>query len=127
MDFQKINDVYKIILDKCELDKSWRWMSPDTLEAFDWLIDEINEAKEEYNNKKQVYLEDELWDVLWTVLRMIELIHQEWFIDKNRILERIEKKFSKRTYGLRDWLKWADIKKEQKIELKKEQDLLDNL
>jgi hypothetical protein len=35
-------------------------MSPDTLEAFDWLIDEINEAKEEYNNKKQVYLEDEL-------------------------------------------------------------------
>jgi hypothetical protein len=35
-------------------------MSPDILEAFDWLIDEVNEAKHEYINKKQVFLEDEL-------------------------------------------------------------------
>jgi hypothetical protein len=35
-------------------------MSPDTLEAFDWLIDEVSEAKDEYNAKKTVYLEDEL-------------------------------------------------------------------
>ena len=52
MDFQQINDVYKIILDKCELDKSWRWMSPDTLEAFDWLIDEINEVSCKKSPKK---------------------------------------------------------------------------
>jgi hypothetical protein len=74
-----------------------------------------------------VFLEDELWDILWTILRIIELSDQEKVINKDKILHRIEKKFSQRTYGLRDWLKWNDIKKEQKIELKKEQDLLDNL
>lgn len=127
MDFKKIDDIYKIIIDKVQLDKLWKWMSPDILEAFDWLIDEVNEAKHEYINKKQVFLEDELWDILWTILRIIELSDQEKVINKDKILHRIEKKFSQRTYGLRDWLKWNDIKKEQKIELKKEQDLLDNL
>ena len=123
MDFQKINDVYKIILDKCELDKSWRWMSPDTLEAFDWLIDEINEAKEEYNNKKQVYLEDELWDIFWDYMCLLQSLEQEKMINSKKVFERCYKKFSERLWADWDGVSWQEIKKKQKEELKTEHNL----
>jgi NTP pyrophosphatase (non-canonical NTP hydrolase) len=52
-------------------------MTTDVLESFDWLIEEIDEAKEEYKLNKQVYLEDELCDIVWTVLRITELLDKK--------------------------------------------------
>lgn len=127
MDLKKIDNIYKIILDKVELDNKWVGLTPDVLKAFEWLSDEINEAKVEYLNKKQVYLEDELWDIIWCTLRLIELLDQKWHINKNNILNRLEKKYSQRTYWIKEWLCWDDIKNKQKVELKNEQELLDNL
>lgn len=126
MKTEKLNDMLKVIDHKVTMDLEWKWMSPDTTEAFEWLIDEVEEAIIEYKNKKTVYLEDELWDVVWSIFRVIELIDREWLIKKERIFDRAIKKFSERTYGLEEWKAWDDIKRVQKKELLDEQNKLEN-
>lgn len=126
MDISNFEKILKIAQDKIDYDTSWKsWMDPDVLLAFDWLIDEAQEAKEEYINKKQVYLEDELCDIYWTIIRITELLSQENAIDKNRIFQRIEKKYSGRVYWLQEWKTWNEIKQTQKAELLEEQTDLD--
>lgn len=122
---KKFEEMFEIIKHKVTMDLEGRWMSPDTLEAFDWLIDEVSEAKDEYNAKKTVYLEDELWDVIWSVFRVIELIDREWIVKKERIYDRVIKKYTERVYGLEAWKAWDDIKKVQKKELLEEQTALE--
>lgn len=122
---KKFEEMFEIIKHKVTMDLEGRWMSPDTMEAFDWLIDEVSEAKDEYNAKKTVYLEDELWDVIWSAFRVIELAHREWIVKKERIYDRVIKKYTERVYGLEDWKAWDDIKKWQKKELLEEQTALE--
>jgi hypothetical protein len=72
-----------------------------------------------------VYLEDELWDIIWSAFRVIELIDREWIVKKERIYDRVIKKYTERVYGLEAWKAWADIKKGQKKELLEEQTALE--
>jgi hypothetical protein len=61
MKTEKLNEILKIVEHKVTMDLEGRSGSDATVEsAFDWLIDEIEEAKEELVAKKKVYLEDEL-------------------------------------------------------------------
>ena len=127
MKTEKLNEILKIVEHKVTMDLEGRSGSDATVEsAFDWLIDEIEEAKEELVAKKKVYLEDELWDVVWTILRIIELLDRDESVDKSRIFDRVIKKYSERVYGLDEWKKWNDIKKVQKAELLEEQTNLEN-
>jgi NTP pyrophosphatase (non-canonical NTP hydrolase) len=127
MKTEKLNEILKIVEHKVTMDLEWRsWSNPSVESAFDWLIDEIEEAKEELVAKKKVYLEDELWDVVWTILRIIELLDRDDSVDKSRIFDRVIKKYSERVYGLDEWKKWNDIKKIQKAELLEEQTNLEN-
>lgn len=127
MEVEKLKVILKVVQDKVEMDLAGTsWMTTDVLESFDWLIEEIDEAKEEYKLNKQVYLEDELCDIVWTVLRITELLDKKWSIDKNRIFDRVIKKYTGRVYGLQEWKLWDDIKKEQKKELLEEQNNLEN-
>ena len=127
MKTEKLNEILKIVEHKVTMDLEWRSGSDPSVEsAFDWLIDEIQEAKEEYDADKKVYLEDELCDVVWTILRIIEILDRNNKIDKTRIFDRVIKKYSQRVYGLEEWKLWNDIKKVQKKELLEEQNKLDN-
>jgi NTP pyrophosphatase (non-canonical NTP hydrolase) len=127
MKTEKLNEILKIVEHKVTMDLEWRSGSDPSVEsAFNWLIDEIEEAKEELVAKKKVYLEDELWDVVWTILRIIELLDRDESVDKSRIFDRVIKKYSERVYGLDEWKKWNDIKKIQKTELLEEQTTLEN-
>lgn len=127
MKTEKLNEILKIVEHKVTMDLEWRSGSDPSVEsAFDWLIDEIEEAKEEYHADKKVYLEDELCDVVWTILRIIEILDRDNKIDKTRIFDRVIKKYSQRVYGLEEWKLWNDIKKVQKKELLEEQNKLDN-
>jgi len=127
MKTEKLNEILKIVEDKVKMDLAWKsWMTIDINESFDWLIDEVEEAKEEFRDNKQVYLEDEICDIIWTILRISKLLDAQWVIDSDRIFDRVIKKYSQRVYWLQEWKKWDDIKKVQKIELLKEQTNLEN-
>jgi hypothetical protein len=89
-------------------------------------IDEIYESVDEYRNKNKVFLESEIWDIFWCILRLVELLDREWAIEKDKIFDRIITKYSQRVEGLQVWTDWEQIKKSQKIELIDEQEKVNN-
>jgi NTP pyrophosphatase (non-canonical NTP hydrolase) len=88
---------------------------------------ELQEALEENKLKNSVYLEDELWDVLWCYLSLLNWLKAEWKITSvEKVFERSYKKFTwrieEKTWE-NNWV-WNEVKKIQKEELKKENDLI---
>lgn len=86
------------------------------------ILKEIEEAKAEVKEKNSVYLEDELWDIFWDYLCLLETLKKEWKIESiENVFKRCYKKFSWRineeTWESRDW---QEVKKFQKEELKNE-------
>lgn len=116
----------KILKEKREIDQNQEWYSWAKV-YFDALREEIYEVEEEIKENNSVYLEDELWDILWTSLNLIEWLKEEWKIWwLENVLKRAEKKYSERidTIKKSNWKSkdywWKDMKIKQKQELKKE-------
>ncbi len=92
----------------------------------DWIDDELKEAKDEIKPNNTVYLEDELWDVFWDYMCLLNSLEQEWLISsQEKVFERCYKKFSERILAVRksipwqDWI-WKKIKEKQNQEKAKE-------
>lgn len=88
----------------------------------EWLEEELEEVKDEIKENNSVYLEDELWDVFWDFVCLINSLEQDWYIDKKKVIERCFKKFDGRLVdGPRfEAKRWKEIKEKQKLELKRE-------
>ena len=88
---------------------------------------ELQETLEEYRENNSVYLEDELWDVLWDYFCLLYSLKQEWKITSiTKVLQRCYKKYSERINEKtwkNNWI-WNEVKKIQKEELKKEHNLI---
>ncbi len=97
-----------------------------------WIIEEIEEMKDEIKLNNSVYLEDELGDVFWDYVCLLHSLQKRWYISSvEKVFERSYKKFSERIEANRqtDWCKrecWKDVKKRQKEELKNEQSQINN-
>ena len=93
---------------------------------FEQMAKELQEALDENRLNNSVYLEDELWDVLWCYLWLLNWLKNEWKITSvEKVFERSYKKFTWRIVE-EDWTnnwEWQEVKKVQKAELKKENDL----
>jgi len=89
---------------------------------WEYLKNEIEEAQDELNTN-QVYLEDELGDVLWDYLCLLNSLKTEWKISSiEKVLERAYTKYSWRINienGNYNW-DWQEIKQEQKKKLEEE-------
>ncbi len=92
----------------------------------EWLHDEIAEVEAEIRAGNHVLLEDELGDVFWDYICLLESLHQQGYISSvTRPLERAEKKFSERIEAARDESRhsdigWQEVKTRQKEELREE-------
>jgi NTP pyrophosphatase (non-canonical NTP hydrolase) len=92
----------------------------------DWIDDEWQEAKEEIKPNNTVYLEDELWDVFWDYMCLLNSLEQEWLISsQEKVFERCYLKFSERIWAVRKSIPWQDniwkkIKEKQNLEKAKE-------
>lgn len=126
MKIDQLQKIINLVWEKVNLDEQWKWIDPSVLDAFDMTIDEIYESVDEYRNKNKVFLESEIWDIFWCVLRLVELLDREWAIEKDKIFDRIITKYSQRVEGLQVWTDWEQIKKSQKIELIDEQEKVNN-
>ena len=98
---------------------TWYQGSKTYWENLKW---EIQEAEAEINTH-QVYLEDELWDVLWDYLCLLNSLKSEWKITSvERVIDRALTKFSwrinKDTWDY-NW-DWQEIKKVQKEKIEEE-------
>jgi len=89
-----------------------------------WLIWEIEEAFDEIKEDNSVYLEDELWDIFWTYMTLLQWLKKRWYITSiENVFKRSYKKFSERIDYVRknDYpSSWKEIKDIQKIEREKE-------
>lgn len=97
--------------------------SPETF--IDGLLAEIEEVKVEFKEDKRVLLEDELGDVFWNYICLLEALNSEWKINTKKVFERCYQKFSQRLNVAdgSDNGNWQDVKKMQKEKLFQEQNL----
>ena len=82
--------------------------------------------KVEFEEEKRVYLEDELGDVFWDYICLLESLEQTGKISKQKVFERCYTKFSERlnvTDGS-DNGDWQEVKKKQKERIMSEQNSL---
>jgi len=122
-----LSNFEKLILlskEKEKFDKKHIW-SEGSKTFTEELKKEIEEVIVEYNNEKQIYLEDELGDVLWDYLNLLVNLEVENKIDLKRVFTRANKKFSQRVSGINYNSNWNEIKKKQKEELKIEQEMFE--
>jgi len=95
----------------------------------DWLlnaiIDEVKEVKDEIKPNNVAYLEDELSDILWGWLTLVEKLKDRGYVTSHEaILQRALKKYEQRILPLkgdeRDDAIWEELKAHQKEELERE-------
>jgi len=96
--------------------------SNDILKA---IVLEIDELREEIKPNNKAYLEDELGDILWAWLSLVENLKQQGYIDSHEaIIQRTIKKYQERILPLKgtdeDYEIWNKVKRKQKEELNKE-------
>lgn len=79
---------------------------------------EIAEVQEEIRENNIVHLQDEIWDVFWDLLWMIESLKRQWMIDSlDDILHMAVEKYRSRVAVCgEEWWRHK-IKQQQKIEL----------
>lgn len=90
----------------------------------EWVECELKEACDEIRKNNSVYLEDELWDVFWDYICLLNSLKEEGYIESvENVFKRCDKKFGERIPFVREnkneWA-WWEIKKIQKQELKEE-------
>jgi hypothetical protein len=88
---------------------------------------EIEEVIEQFKENNTVYLEDELWDLLWIYMNLLVKLENEGLIEgREQVIKRAIKKFSWRIENLDQKTieerqnYWETVKTKQKQELKQE-------
>ena len=94
-----------------------KFMNPDWL--LDRIIDEIEEVREEVKPNNAACLEDELSDILWGWIVLVEkLKHSEYVGSHEDIMKRALKKYEERILPLKgdenDHVIWKEVKARQK-------------
>ena len=84
----------------------------------EWIENEMIEMKDELRLWNRVLLEDELWDIFWDYICLLENLEQEGKISKEKVFDRCWTKFSERLKSDgSDNGDWAEVKKKQKEKL----------
>lgn len=83
----------------------------------------MEEVKSELHNEKKAYLEDELGDVFWDYICLLESLELRGKIDMMNVFERCYAKYSERLNpDGSDNGDWAEVKLKQKERLRNEQE-----
>lgn len=86
----------------------------DSKELFQWLLDEIDEWKEEYKKWDFEELEREMWDVFWNIFLLLNKLEDEWKLTKEWVFKKIYDKISSRKTFL---LEWRKVDKEEAMNI----------
>ena len=128
MDGEEMKKLIKLVAHKHQIDlkrAEAKYMDSDWL--LNAIVEEVQEVKEEIRPNNVAHLEDELSDILWGWLTVVENLKDEGYVTSHEaILERGLKKYEQRILPLkgdeRDHAIWKEVKARQKEELEKERD-----
>ena len=115
-----LNKLIKLSQKKLEIDKQNTW-SDGSQTYVEAIKNEIKEAEDEIDNGNKILLEDELADILWDYLNILQNLEDENKIDVNSVFERAEQKYSERIEAIENDVSWSEIKAKQKEELQNKQ------
>jgi len=123
---EALNELIKLVKYKHELDLKRaepKYMDSECL--LQAMRDEIDEVKEEIKPNNQAHLEDELSDILWGWLTLIENLKDEGYVGSHEdVMKRGLKKYQERILSLhgdeRDHGVWREVKAKQKKALEEE-------
>lgn len=104
---------------KQKIDHGSTW-SDGSSTYIDELRKEITEVQAEIGRQRQVYLEDELADVLWDYLNLVSCLAEEEGISIEGILAHALAKYEERISGIEEGRAWKQTKSDQKIRLQEE-------
>ncbi len=68
----------------------------DSKELFEWLSGEIDEGKEELGKGDFAELENEMGDIFWNILALMDKLEDEGKINKEQVFTKIVDKISRR-------------------------------
>lgn len=122
-----LNKLRKIVSKKSKLDEWQEWYKWSAT-YFEWIKNELEEVEFEMKKNNEVYLEDELWDLLWNYMSLLSSLKKEWKISTvESVLNRAEKKYKQRVEAIEHEetdedksAAWKAIKEVQKDLLKKQ-------
>ena len=125
-----LKKIIELVNKKCDLD-----ISRDDKNLIDpyWLLEailqEVQEVKEEIKPNNTPHLEDELGDILWGWIALVEKLKRQGFVGTHEdIFKRMLKKYRERIEPLdgtiKDYETWQDVKIKQKEALDREKSLL---
>ncbi len=112
-----------LVSKKCDLDISRE--DKDLMNPY-WLLDaivqEAQEVKEEIKPNNSPHLEDELGDMLWGWITLVEKLKRQRFVGTHEdIFKRMLKKYQERIEPLdgtiKDYKSWKEVKERQKQNL----------
>lgn len=114
-----MQDFYKllqIVKRKGVLDQGNAWSNGSSTYLQE-IKKEVDEVIEEIPMQRDCYLEDELADVLWDYLNVLQALEEERGISAEAVLARACHKYEERIGGLELGKTWAEIKHGQKAAL----------
>ena len=123
---KKLNELINLIAYKHQHDLKRgeeKYMNTDWIAQA--IVDEVKEVQEEIKPNNIAHLEDELSDILWGWLTLIENLKDKGYVESHEsIIERALKKYEERILPLygdeRDHDVWREVKAKQKEALEKE-------
>lgn len=120
IDTKPIAELIDIVKLKYQLDKNRNW-SNDSSNYLEEIKKELDEVKAEVIADRPCYLEDELGDVLWDYLNLLNSLEAEGKIQLGSVFNRAKNKYQERVNAIKSGENWSDIKRSQKQRLAKEQ------
>lgn len=115
-----IQQLFDIAKRKFDFDQNHDWSDGSTTYLAE-MKKEIDEVLEELPKSRQLYLEEELGDVLWDYLNVLVALQQEQGIEFDKVIERACRKYEQRVSGVVSGESWSSVKARQKVELAREQ------
>ena len=104
---------------KNQLDQQGNWSNGSSTYLKE-IRKELIEVEDELELDRQCYLEDELGDILWDYLNILQCLKTERDISIDRVFSRAVTKYDERISGLEQGSSWTDVKNRQKARLLKE-------
>jgi NTP pyrophosphatase (non-canonical NTP hydrolase) len=117
---ENIQKLIQIVKRKAALDQDNTW-SNGASTYLEEIKKEVDEVIEEIPLQRDAYLEDELGDVLWDYLNVLQALEQERGIKTDAVIARACVKYEERIAGLESGKSWSEIKQVQKHKLAKEE------
>ncbi len=116
MNPEHIVGLLEIVKAKQQSDKNYSW-SNDSNTYLDEIKSEVGEVEEEIETGRTCFLEDELGDVLWDYLNLLQSLENENQIKLERVFERSFQKYTERWAAIQSGSTWSEIKTAQKRKL----------